>query len=52
MPDSLGAVIAAVAGAVIAVVAAVGVVTVVNSSPAPVDKPYIVYGSTSATPAP
>jgi len=43
----LGTVIASVAGAGLAVLAAVGVTSAFTSSPPPVDKPYIVYGSSS-----
>ncbi|MEI8080278.1 MAG: hypothetical protein WCI74_00325 [Actinomycetes bacterium] len=48
MGGALGAIIAAVVGSVVAVVAAVGVVTAVNSTPAPIDKPLVTYGNTSS----
>jgi hypothetical protein len=47
MGGALGPVIAVVVGVVVAVVAAFGLVSAVNATPAPVDKPYIVYGTTS-----
>lgn len=40
----VGAIVAAVVGAVIAVGAAFGIVSSQSGSPAPVDKPFIVYG--------
>lgn len=48
----LGTVIATVAGVAIAGLAAVGVTSAFTSSPDPVNKPYVVYGSSdSATPS-
>ncbi|HRY08872.1 MAG: hypothetical protein H6528_01455 [Actinobacteria bacterium] len=44
MGGPAGAIIAAVVGAILAVGAAFGIVSSQTASPAPVDKPFIVYG--------
>lgn len=45
MNPLLGAIIAAVVGAVVAGAASFGLVTSQTAAPAPIDKPYIVYGT-------
>lgn len=44
MSGPAGAIIAAVVGIVIAIGAAFGIVSSQTATPAPVDKPFIVYG--------
>lgn len=44
MAGPTGAIIAAVVGVVIAIGAAFGIVSSQTATPAPVDKPFIVYG--------
>ncbi len=44
MGGPAGAIIAAVVGAILAVGAAFGIATSQSATPAPVDKPFIVYG--------
>lgn len=44
MSGPAGAIIAAVVGVVLAIGAAFGIVSSQTASPAPVDKPFIVYG--------
>ncbi|HQR78878.1 MAG TPA: hypothetical protein PLT68_01525 [Actinomycetota bacterium] len=46
MGGPTGAIIAAVVGAILAIGAAFGIVSSQTASPAPVDKPFIVYGDT------
>lgn len=41
----MGPTIASVVGGVIAIAAAFGIVSATSSTPAPVDKPFIVYGN-------
>jgi hypothetical protein len=45
MTAGLGALIAAIVGAILAALAAFGLVSTQSASPAPIDKPYIVYGT-------
>lgn len=44
MSGPAGAIIAAIVGTVLAIGAAFGIVSSQTASPAPVDKPFIVYG--------
>ena len=44
MGGPAGAIIAAVVGAILAVGAAFGIVSSQTATPAPVDKPFILYG--------
>lgn len=44
MGGPAGAIIAAVVGAILAIGAAFGIVSSQTATPAPVDKPFIVYG--------
>jgi hypothetical protein len=45
MGGPAGAIIAAVVGAILAIGAAFGIVSSQTAAPAPVDKPFIVYGA-------